>query len=292
MMSLFFSIALCAKGSVLSFVAHADDDLYFINPAIDEAIRAGHCVQTVVTTAGYFGNPDNTQRVAGLQAAYAHMAGKKNEWQSRVVMLAGKPVQRFVLTADPRIVLSFMNLPCSAHDQLSAAPFRSLHQIYSDGGRTETTTAAAKTTYDKTQWRDVYHAVIIEMQAQTIYTLEPDSTYPVRLNKPSGEGSHPDHVFVSKTVADAVKHYGKPISVHYFLDYPLYEHPINLNADQGQRKHAAMQAYCQSDTTACNSVKPNTLCENTTELPWGEAWLCRQRKRVVLMNAEPKKIME
>jgi len=149
-----------------------------------------------------------------------------------------------------------------------------------------------KTIYNKDDWRKVYTGLMHEMQPMSIYTLEPDSSFPVRLTKPTGEGSHPDHVFVAKTVTDAVREYGRPLSINYFLDYPLYDQPINLNAEQGARKHAAMHAYCTSDTTACNSVTPNTLCAATTELPWGEAWLCRQRVRSVLLNAEPKKIME
>ncbi len=60
--------------SVVNIVAHADDDLFLINPAILQAIRDGKCVQTVVTTAGYVGKPDNAKREAGLRAAYAQMA--------------------------------------------------------------------------------------------------------------------------------------------------------------------------------------------------------------------------
>lgn len=287
-----FALSVCSQGSVLSVIAHADDDLYFINPAISDALNQGRCVQTVITTAGYFGKPDNRVRVAGLQAAYAQMVHAKNDWEETVVIMADKPVQRFILKNNPRVVLSFLNLPCAAHDQLTAQPSRSLHQLYTEEGETMTVTAVAPTRYRKSEWRDVYVAFINEMRPLSLYTLEPESSYPVRLTTAHGDGSHPDHVFVAKTARDAAVIYGKPLSIHYFLDYPLYEYPINLNAEQGARKHAAMQAYCRADITACNNVTPNTECRATDELPWGESWLCRQRMRVELLNAEPKKIME
>src|SRR5690606_16737162 len=42
----------CAIGKILSFVAHPDDDLLFMNPDQDDAIRQGQCVYTVYLTAG------------------------------------------------------------------------------------------------------------------------------------------------------------------------------------------------------------------------------------------------
>lgn len=266
----------CVHGSVVSIVAHADDDLYFINPAIINAIKAGKCVQTVVTTAGYFQEPDNRRREAGLQTAYAQMAGVGSVWQNQWVSIAGKPVHRYVLQSDQRISLSFMDLPCSMHDKLDAGKWTSLQTLYSTGQLTRMSWDKKNISYSKADWEHVYTNILRQAKATEVYTLDPDSPYPVQHDKPQGSGSHPDHVHVAKMAIRAVRAYGHPVELKLFDDYPVQDKPINLSASEGTAKHAAMAAYCSADVRACNTqVIPNLQCDATNEIFWGEAWLCR-----------------
>ncbi|MEK6441511.1 PIG-L family deacetylase [Pseudonocardia sp. T1-2H] len=65
----------------LSVVAHEDDDLIFLNPAIVQGIRRGSPTRTVYVTAGEFNGNGTTreayagQRRDGECSAYASMAG-------------------------------------------------------------------------------------------------------------------------------------------------------------------------------------------------------------------------
>ena len=56
---------------VFTVVAHADDDLIFINPAISNAIQSGACVATVIVTGGYGYASTFELRIQGSLAAYA-----------------------------------------------------------------------------------------------------------------------------------------------------------------------------------------------------------------------------
>ena len=62
----------CAAGSSVTIVAHPDDDLFFINPAILRDVQAGLCSTTVFATSGDSGDTSGIyyqDREAGLQAA-------------------------------------------------------------------------------------------------------------------------------------------------------------------------------------------------------------------------------
>ena len=50
----------CSAGKTMNIVAHEDDDLLFLSPALLRDVRRGRCVRTVFVTAG-----DASERVGG-----------------------------------------------------------------------------------------------------------------------------------------------------------------------------------------------------------------------------------
>ena len=80
----------------MTIVAHMDDDLLFINPAISQAIAAGGCVTAVFMVGG-----DNTGdfsrvqlREAASQAAYARMIGASTNWSFSTVAIGSYLLRR------------------------------------------------------------------------------------------------------------------------------------------------------------------------------------------------------
>ena len=118
-------------GTVMSVVAHPDDDLYFLNPGISVAISASVPVVGIVITAaeGDGRNVDTsdpnrgeipvdyagyaTARRVGLRRAYAKMAGLATDgaWRRDLVRLrSGLLAERDHLEERPDVVLYFFNI--------------------------------------------------------------------------------------------------------------------------------------------------------------------------------------
>lgn len=273
----------CVGSRILSAVAHADDDLYFINPAIDAAIARGACVHTVVVTGGYVDNPDNSKRLAGLQAAYAWMAqradnapSRREQWHEQWLTLAGKPVQRWTLAGTPKIVLSFLHLPCGSHDDTRPRQPATLFELYTERDQTETIGPQPGVRYGQADLVAVLKALIHDWDPDVVYTLQPHRKFPVRHSRPGGEGAHPDHVIVSRLLLTALIGEPRVRSVRLHDDYPIQDLPANLTAEQALRKTEVLKAYCRQDVRGC--ANPETLkpaCRAQDADGWGEAWLCR-----------------
>jgi LmbE family N-acetylglucosaminyl deacetylase len=112
-----------AGGAVMQIVAHQDDDLYFMNPDLEQAIRGGADSMTVFLTAGEAdgrngpgGRPDPQSyaqaRDNGARAAYALMAvgDRTAPWDRRSVSLRdGAHAEVDFLRSAPHVKLVFLN---------------------------------------------------------------------------------------------------------------------------------------------------------------------------------------
>lgn len=107
------ALAGCTHGVVLSIVAHPDDDLLFMNPDQDDAIRQGRCVHTAYLTAGDRGQGLDyaLARERGIQAAYATMAGTPDAWDTDGLKVGSHTLIRHRLHAKPGIQLIMLRLP-------------------------------------------------------------------------------------------------------------------------------------------------------------------------------------
>lgn len=112
-----------ASGAVMQIVAHQDDDLYFMNPDVDQAVRVGTDLVTVFLTAGEAdgrngpgGRPDPEAYAAarnnGSRAAYAFMAlgDRAAAWERHSVRLRdGAHAELDTLVGAPNVKLVFLN---------------------------------------------------------------------------------------------------------------------------------------------------------------------------------------
>src|SRR5204863_8233295 len=75
-------------------------------------VQAGRCVRTVYITAGERRDINRLlTREAGVEAAYAQMAGVADSWTTADAGVAGHPMPLRTLTGRPNISLMFMRLP-------------------------------------------------------------------------------------------------------------------------------------------------------------------------------------
>ncbi len=100
----------CGAGSLVAVVAHADDDLLFVNPGITDRLDAGWCV-TVVHLVGGANDPLSYDyvklRESGDRAAYAHMAGTANLWTESTVTLNGNGMHMMSLANSSITLVEF-----------------------------------------------------------------------------------------------------------------------------------------------------------------------------------------
>ena len=110
------AMAVCTAPSIMTFVAHEDDDLLFLSPDLLQAVQnapSGACARTVFLTAGDAGAGQGyaTVRESGSRAAYAQMAGVANAWTQTNAGIPGHPIPVFTLNGSPNVSLIFMRLP-------------------------------------------------------------------------------------------------------------------------------------------------------------------------------------
>jgi LmbE family N-acetylglucosaminyl deacetylase len=112
--------------TTVSFSAHQDDDLLFMNPDIASDIQAGYNVWVVYLTAGdipyrpgktYGGYAYADMRINGVRAAYARAARRTNNWGFEQLTLAGHPLATNVLVGtNVRLVYTFIHAAAGPED--------------------------------------------------------------------------------------------------------------------------------------------------------------------------------
>ncbi|HVH12723.1 MAG TPA: ricin-type beta-trefoil lectin domain protein, partial [Longimicrobium sp.] len=223
------------------FVAHQDDDLLFINPAIEYSVKSGRPVQVVYETAGDGGGCQVCweARENGVHNSYADMAGVEKAWTCAASTYAGKPVRKCTLTNAPQVSLVFMRLPDGGLASLWSETFGPPFWV----GPVGTLSAVDGTaTYTKAEVIQTVAALINDFAPARVGTL--DSTFAY------GE-DHGDHI-TSALFALAASHYyatphelqqyrGYNIDGNYF-DVPTPE-VANLSAAEYAEKVRVMETY-------------------------------------------------
>nr|NLI51423.1 hypothetical protein [Propionibacterium sp.] len=132
------ALAATSGRTILSVVAHPDDDLLFLNPDILSDIRAGSTVWTVFLTDGR-ANGDPAQhdadfvdaRIRGVRAAYAAMAGVPDRWTFVPLVFNGHEVATNHLEGT-RVHLAFLFVRGAANCCLRGDPFGDLFRLLQD----------------------------------------------------------------------------------------------------------------------------------------------------------------
>jgi hypothetical protein len=260
--------AACGGCRSLQIVAHADDDLLFMNPDLAGIVRYASAARTVVLSAGDAGLGSTywRGREAGLRAAYARMAGAGNAWTVASKNLSGKILAKFTLTADPRVTLIFLRLPdgASGGTGFASTAYLSLRKLWN---RTAPMLSSVDGTNQFTQGELVRTlAAIINDFAPTHLHVQDYNN----LTYGSTWTDHADHVFGSQFATSARTLYG---GAHYFKLYRgdnIRIEPQNLTYAAQAAKWDIFETYAAYDPKICLSCIEN----DATNVYW--VWTFRQ----------------
>jgi LmbE family N-acetylglucosaminyl deacetylase len=228
----------CHAGTLVTVVAHLDDDLLFVNPGISDKLAAGWCVTTVHLIGGANGaNFDYVKlREKGTRLAYARMAGVPDEWIESTVDIAGKPVHQMVLKQQPRVKLLELRMP-GGGVRGGRVP---LGLLWDQGATIETYPLNADGTntthYDRPSLIATVRAILTT--ATEIYTLNPDTVPFIE---------HPDHIYAARITRVAAQQLGRDIPIGYHVTYPTGALPKNLDAADTQKKRDDVASYFAVD---------------------------------------------
>lgn len=256
------STADCSAGTLVTVVAHLDDDLLFVEPAISERLRAGWCVTTVHLIGGANGaNFAYVQkREEGSRLAYARAAGVANVWDASTIRIAGKPVFQLTLKEQPRVRLLELRLPGGAV-RGGRVPLALLW----DQGATLTTYPMGNGELPAARYtRDSLSAVVrmILQNATRIATLNPDTVPFIE---------HPDHIYTARITRHVAQTLDRSIPISYYVTYPTGNWPATLFGDEAQRKRDVAATYF--------SVDGNDFAHVFGEYQWDGNWVLRNYAR-------------
>ncbi|MDR5780066.1 FG-GAP-like repeat-containing protein [Caballeronia sp. LZ065] len=257
----------CSAGTLVTVVAHLDDDLLFVNPGISDKLKAGWCV-TVVHLIG--GSNDAkfdyvVLRETGTQLAYARMAGVADEWDESTVMFAGKPVHQIVLKPQPKVKLLELRLP-GGHVRGGKVPLGLLW----DRGETLTThpmnaDGSGATRYDRASLSATLREIL--SPATDIYTLNPDTVAFME---------HPDHIYAARITRAVAQSLKRSVPISYHITYPTGGLPKNLSADEIQTKRDVVGSYFAIDGNEAGHV--------FGEYMWDGNWVARRYRTTARSN--------
>lgn len=256
------SSADCSAGTLVTVVAHLDDDLLFVEPAISERLRAGWCVTTVHLIGGANGaNFAYVQkREEASRLAYARLAGVANTWDESTVQIAGKPVFQLILKAQPRVRLLELRLPGGAV-RGGRAPLALLW----DQGATLTTFPMGHGELAATRYtRDSLSLVLktILQDATRIATLNPDTVPFIE---------HPDHIYAARMTRHVAQTSGRAIPIAFYSTYPTGTWPATLFGEEAQRKRDIAASYF--------SIDGGDFAHVFGEYQWDGNWILRNYSR-------------
>ena len=248
----------CTGGS-LYIVAHADDSIIFQNPDLQRDISAGRCVRTVIVTAGDDGDTSAywLQREAGVEAAYAEMAGVADAWTQADAGVSGHPdstrhADRTAERLDRIHGLADGNVDGSGFAAYGSQSLQKLWQgtigsISADDG---------SSSYTKTTLTATLAGLMTSARPDRVLTQDYLGLY--------GDGDHSDHHTVAYLVQAASQQYAAPHLLNGYRGYPISSLPANLDAATTQAKEATWFAYAAYDAKTCHTV---SSCQGTYA-PW------------------------
>ncbi|MCX5204837.1 PIG-L family deacetylase [Streptomyces sp. NBC_00237] len=217
-------IAHAGRSLLLQFLAHPDDDLYFMNPDSRRLLEAGTPVVSVYVTAGEANGinhapghprpaPDKSAYVSarqqGLRQAYATLLGleKFAPWQRTVLELRGgkRAELNTLVNGDLRAELVFLNVSVNSSRARAA-----LTALWSDRGMRQHTLVADNSpvrkasSYDYEELVDALAGLLDLYRPTVVQTLDPDPDIqhsPERVRRKDSEqagySDHPDHTAVA-----------------------------------------------------------------------------------------------
>lgn len=248
----------CPVPTLMTIVAHQDDDLLFTSPDLLNDIKAGHCIRTVYVTAGDAGTGDFywLSREQGSEAAYSEMLGGTDQvWVKRILELSS---HEFVTVANPRgnsnVSLIFMQLPDGnlKGEGFRADSYQSLTKL--DSGSIKSVTSVDKqSTYSQTD--------LVGALTELMHIYQPEEIHTQSNFVSKAFPDHSDHMAVGRFVQKSYKQYESEqfedqvtIPIKYYLGYSARGFPENISGTSLTQKEAAWFAYGVFDGGVCHSV--------------------------------------
>jgi LmbE family N-acetylglucosaminyl deacetylase len=261
----------------VQIVAHTDDDLYFMNPDVEQAVVAGTPVITVYLTSGEADGrniasdaADREQapvdyegyacaRANGIRAAYAVMAtgDRETTWTSTVVTLAGMPVEVWVLEADQPVMLVMMYIGNGP-----GRPGSQLRRLW-NGSVPDVLTLPARGSIVKPT--AVRRPAVIDSLTQVIVAAEPDVVRILDFDPDHTQFDangirycdNEDHTAAAQFAMAAIRQAGaernaRPPVVESYRGYWNKLWPHNLSGAAFARKKALIDVYGGADHGRCD----------------------------------------
>ncbi len=259
----------CQGKTILAVVAHQDDDLLFMNPSLQTALRARDCVRVVYLTAGDHGEGRAyvEQRQKGLQAAYSLMLGQPDvPWSTKTVELPGH--DSVVITrpeGTSQVALLFFDLPDGNvnGDGFPETKFQTLRKL-ALGKIQNLTSLDGRSTYTYEELIRVLAQVIAVYQPAKVFTLSPD--------KELSQYDHSDHTVVGIVTDRAVAKYARRqqtvLPITFYVGYATRQYTANLDEPTTAEKLSVFSAYAHHDSNICHVGGDGCHVQGTEYMPY------------------------
>ena len=251
----------CTSGkTILQIIAHQDDDLLFMNPALQTNFDQGDCVRTVYLTAGDAGQEQLywIGREQGSKAAYNSMLKSSAQWIEKPLLLqGGSQVTVASLEDTNRASLVFFKLP---DGNLEGQGFRhtksaSLSQLYRD---------RLPRLYSVDNFSSYSKDELVIGLAHIMELVKPDIIRTQSTESSKSVHDHSDHTTTGRFTDLAVdmyikrlpEHSAKPV-VEFYQGYPVRDQPSNVSGESLSRKLAVFNQYAKFDNATC---RPTYSC--------------------------------
>ncbi|MGW6784174.1 PIG-L family deacetylase [Streptomyces sp. NPDC054987] len=290
------------QGTVVQFVAHPDDDLFFMNPDLSRSISTGVKVTTVYLTAGESDGRNEAHsphlqdparpadhaayaeaRQNGIRAAYAEMAtGRRTSaWQrTSVPTTGGGSAEVDVLLARPEVNLVWMQMREAR--SISGDNPDSLRGLWDGkvpalGSQLASgTPVTTPFTYTRDQAVQAIANVLALYRPTTIRTQDPT---PGRTRPAGAPADHQDHIYGARFVQAATERYAttaagpRPhFSVQNYVSYPNSSLPPTLDAKAAEEKLGYLKTYAWSDHQDWCGSPAGCGDRKTATRPTGAGW--------------------
>ncbi|MFD2468967.1 PIG-L family deacetylase [Amycolatopsis silviterrae] len=247
--------------TTLSFVAHQDDDLLFMNPDIASDIQAGYNVWVTYLTAGELpcashdpcGMDYANMRIDGVRAAYARAAHTADDWTYELMQFGDHQVPVDHLNGtNLHLVFTYLHGAAGPEDNCG-----DLYRMLNDDGF-EAMPIDDRPGYRKADFLGMINGIIDYVNPDYIRS---QSTIGHRDKNPAGESKpdHVDHIAGAILVADAdVDENGNTrIRRDEYQGYVIQYYPDNVDDGWRQEKQAMWDQYKPHDPV----MGPNTWDE-------------------------------
>lgn len=243
----------------LFIVAHEDDDLLFTSPDIQTRIQAGDSVRTLFLTAGDagLGLPYWMDREAGIQAAYAQMAGVANAWTASDRPIGEKVIRICTLDAAPNVSVAFLRLPDGNPDGggYAVTGYQGMQRLW-EGEVATIVSLDGTNTYTKDELIQTLVNLMMDFQTQHVQTQDASNLY---------GNDHSDHRYGARCAFEPHQIYAASGAHHTFVTYRGYNisnEPVNLTQAQRDAKWAVFLTYAQYDSAMCGGTGTGCLIDS------------------------------